>query len=349
MKSHISNISITNFLGESDLKWDLKQINVLVGRNGSGKSTLLKVIQSTLEKNLVNESWLCNTCKIELEDGYEISSGFLSILHPLLKNEVVKNKENISSMIKKSFKKYSDLEIGKSNEILEQFFRLMEVNEDEIYIGPLSIQKNRDKARLFQERNKTASDKKSHQSPGKALVEEESRINVEFFSTINMSANSINKISLSDGKTSTILDMEIHDQIIVMKNHPQFLKLKESLVNILGDFFESTNKVIKFDKDLTVTKSQGEMIGLENLSSGERQILYIFLKVINASVKESLLLMDEPEISLHMAWQEMLIDKILEVNPNQQLIIVTHSPAIVMNGWLDSYTDINEILVPYEL
>ena len=55
--------------------------------------------------------------------------------------------------------------------------------------------------------------------------------------------------------------------------------------------------------------------------------------------------MDEPEISLHLEWQEKLISEIMKLSPDCQLIIVTHSPAIVMNGCMDSYIDIDDILV----
>ncbi|ENE00249.1 AAA ATPase domain protein [Escherichia coli P0304799.3] len=53
--------------------------------------------------------------------------------------------------------------------------------------------------------------------------------------------------------------------------------------------------------------------------------------------------MDEPEISLHLNWQEKLISTIKELNPWCQIIIVTHSPAIVMDGFMDCYVDMNEI------
>ncbi|MFQ2515535.1 AAA family ATPase [Aeromonas caviae] len=38
---------------------------------------------------------------------------------------------------------------------------------------------------------------------------------------------------------------------------------------------------------------------------------------------------DEPEISLHITWQEYLTDTILELNPNAQIIFATHSPDVV--------------------
>jgi predicted ATP-dependent endonuclease of OLD family len=45
--------------------------------------------------------------------------------------------------------------------------------------------------------------------------------------------------------------------------------------------------------------------------------------------------MDEPEISLHISWQYELLNWILELNPNVQLILTTHSPSIFSDGWGD--------------
>ena len=55
------------------------------------------------------------------------------------------------------------------------------------------------------------------------------------------------------------------------------------------------------------------------------------------------LFMDEPEVSLHVEWQKRLIDLILELNSNVQIILTTHSPAVIMNGWLDNVTEVSEI------
>ena len=53
--------------------------------------------------------------------------------------------------------------------------------------------------------------------------------------------------------------------------------------------------------------------------------------------------MNEPEVSLHGEWQKQLIDLIMELNPNVQIILTTHSPAVIMNGWLDSVTEVSDI------
>ena len=55
------------------------------------------------------------------------------------------------------------------------------------------------------------------------------------------------------------------------------------------------------------------------------------------------LFMDEPEASLHIEWQQKLIAMIRELNPNVQIILTTHSPALIMEGWLDAVTEVSDI------
>ena len=53
--------------------------------------------------------------------------------------------------------------------------------------------------------------------------------------------------------------------------------------------------------------------------------------------------MDEPEASLHFEWQRRLIALVRELNPNAQVIMTTHSPALIMNGWEDCVTEVSDI------
>ena len=55
------------------------------------------------------------------------------------------------------------------------------------------------------------------------------------------------------------------------------------------------------------------------------------------------LFMDEPEVSLHVEWQQQLISLIRKLNPNVQIILTTHSPAVIMNGWIDAVTEVSDI------
>ena len=79
------------------------------------------------------------------------------------------------------------------------------------------------------------------------------------------------------------------------------------------------------------------------LSSGEKQLLVILLTALVQDNSPGTLFMDEPEISLHIEWQQRLISLIRSLNPNVQIILCTHSPAIIMDGWLDAVTEIADI------
>lgn len=88
-------------MGESDLDWNLNQINVLVGQNGSGKSTLLKLIQSTIENNIIDESWLCNTCNIVFNEDIESKSYFMGTQDSPLSNLSLNDEDVVNQIAHK--------------------------------------------------------------------------------------------------------------------------------------------------------------------------------------------------------------------------------------------------------
>ena len=77
----------------------------------------------------------------------------------------------------------------------------------------------------------------------------------------------------------------------------------------------------------------------EMLSAGEKQLLIILLTVLCQQEERCVLLLDEPEISLHIRWQYELIEIIRTLNPNCQLIIATHSSSVFTKGWRDKIFD----------
>ncbi|TAH17608.1 MAG: ATP-binding cassette domain-containing protein [Cytophagales bacterium] len=110
----------------------------------------------------------------------------------------------------------------------------------------------------------------------------------------------------------------------------------KSLYSIINDFFGETNKSINDKKEpFYFHDNFGDTIYTE-LSSGEKQLLLLLLVVFLQRKQDSVLLLDEPEISLHLSWQRKLIDTLRKINPNCQLIIVTHSPSIYGDGWIAS-------------
>ena len=118
---------------------------------------------------------------------------------------------------------------------------------------------------------------------------------------------------------------------------------KKRFQDIVDDLFSETGKrIIRTENELRFTQI-GEMLLPYQLSSGEKQLLVILLTVLVEDNQPYVLFMDEPEVSLHIEWQKRLIDLCLELNPNVQIILTTHSPAVVMNGWVDSVTEVSDI------
>ncbi len=111
--------------------------------------------------------------------------------------------------------------------------------------------------------------------------------------------------------------------------------------SIIDSFFQKTNKHIQFTEDKNIIFQNGiNALKINQLSSGEKQLLIILFQVFLQERKPHILLLDEPEISLHLNWQFKLIETIQTINPNCQLIIATHSPAIFGEGWGDKVVDI---------
>ena len=67
------------------------------------------------------------------------------------------------------------------------------------------------------------------------------------------------------------------------------------------------------------------------------------LTVLVQDNRRGVLFMDEPEVSLHVEWQQRLISLIRQLNPNVQIVLTTHSPAVIMDGWLDAVTEVSDI------
>lgn len=123
---------------------------------------------------------------------------------------------------------------------------------------------------------------------------------------------------------------------------------KRKFQDMIDELFSYTHKTIDRKSNDIVFYQNGERLLPYKLSSGEKQMLVILLTVLVRDNDHCVLFMDEPEASLHIEWQQKLIGMIRNLNPNVQLILTTHSPAVIMEGWLDAVTEVSEIssLIP---
>ena len=118
---------------------------------------------------------------------------------------------------------------------------------------------------------------------------------------------------------------------------------KKIFQDMMDSLFADTGKKIVRSENEIYFEQMGERLMPYQLSSGEKQILAILLTVLVEDNQNYVLFMDEPEVSMHVEWQKQLIDLILRLNPNVQVILTTHSPAVIMNGWRDHVTEVSDI------
>ena len=120
---------------------------------------------------------------------------------------------------------------------------------------------------------------------------------------------------------------------------------KRRFQDLTDELFSETGKKIIRSKNEIVFDQEGRELLPYRLSSGEKQMLVILLTVLVQDKQPCVLLMDEPEVSLHIEWQQRIISIIREMNPHAQIILTTHSPAMIMGGWMDAVTEVTDITI----
>ncbi|MBQ8277719.1 MAG: ATP-binding protein [Bacteroidaceae bacterium] len=121
--------------------------------------------------------------------------------------------------------------------------------------------------------------------------------------------------------------------------------MKTRFQDLVDELFSETGKHIDRQSNEISFVQYGEPLQPYLLSSGEKQILVVLLTVLTENCRPYVLFMDEPEASLHFEWQKRLITMIRELNPNAQIILTTHSPALIIDGWEDAVTEVRDITV----
>jgi len=110
----------------------------------------------------------------------------------------------------------------------------------------------------------------------------------------------------------------------------------EIFLKTMNDFISNgeDGKEIKIDsmgKVHFTTRYSKKPISIQYLSSGEKQLITFFANLIFSvkSTTSGIFVVDEPELSLHLSWQKIFVEKTLNINKNIQLVFATHSPEII--------------------
>jgi len=118
----------------------------------------------------------------------------------------------------------------------------------------------------------------------------------------------------------------------------------DNYLQTVNEYLKDGNKTIDFSRsgELGVNIPGNNRRPITSLSSGESQIVTILTHLaFNPAAKaDNAFIVDEPELSLHLHWQELFIDSITQINPRIQVIVATHSPSIILER-LDACIDLS--------
>lgn len=182
----------------------------------------------------------------------------------------------------------------------------------------------------------------------------------EHFSALDKSVKSVKKWRAQrneDLRERAVLDLEALIPLPLLKRTRHIINLslkaekqKQEISKPIAEFLNSASEFMN-DKRLFIDSSTGtliiskddEVIPLLELSSGEKQLLILLIETLLQRSRFFIFLADEPEISLHIEWQEKIISSIRKLNPSSQIIVATHSPEIA-GGWKDYIIDMGDIV-----
>jgi predicted ATP-dependent endonuclease of OLD family len=98
----------------------------------------------------------------------------------------------------------------------------------------------------------------------------------------------------------------------------------------MGKVF-STNKDGQDEYDIEFTDEDGNIYGIDGLSSGEQSVLTFLVRYFHKRLFNSIILIDELETHLHPTWQRRLLSTLVAFEDNNQFIVTTHAPTIVQS------------------
>jgi predicted ATPase len=328
----IKKVEILGLWNRLDISWELNfDVNILAGINGSGKTTILDLVCALIAFGKIPDSYqgAAHSIKITFDNDNHISYKYIKEKDVKIVNLERKAKNDpiykqIISDIKdekgSEYRKIKSVSFETHTVALENLKMKLDdlhkiINLDIISTFDTPLKSLEDVRKIVDENITTELDRKIY------ILQKE---------YLDYQLNLVRKIEACATEN-------IHEEINKIKHQ------KDRFIEIINCIYSKTGKKIDVNKNEIEFLIDGKNIKPFKLSSGEKQILIILLTTLLQDGKQSILFMDEPEISLHLDWQRKLIGYIRELNPNVQIIMSTHSPGIIIEGWQDKVFEVSDI------
>jgi energy-coupling factor transporter ATP-binding protein EcfA2 len=123
----------------------------------------------------------------------------------------------------------------------------------------------------------------------------------------------------------------------------EILTPRDAFVNILDTMLHRKVTEVLPSGEMVFHTNSGKILRISDLSSGEKQLFIILGEALLQKDAEWTYIADEPELSLHVDWQEVLVDNLRALNPNSQVIFATHSPDIISH-YSENVIDMEKVI-----
>jgi len=156
-------------------------------------------------------------------------------------------------------------------------------------------------------------------------------------------------LSFSPGDLSILVSSRRIDAVVDQwrqrkKEIDTIFSQRDKFVQITNSLLQRKHLELSDSNELVFVTRTKKRLTPQMLSSGEKQLLILLSEAVLQRQTPSVLIADEPELSLHVRWQERLVPSLRELNSNSQIIAATHSPDIV--GPLGRKTIDMESIIP---
>ncbi len=320
---------------------------VIAGINGSGKTSLLQLLQKLFSEGLnikntqsilhkyedEKSSLICDEVELELDISNDEKSLLKSLAHKHIskitkilgnKHEIVRDLRRIEGLLNKKGQYVKLLyKLGKREKgyIIHQndfaFFGILPEEELTSIFKVLSFSAVHSDVKKTTSSN-TISDFFEDKSSNDSLNSDGIVFPIDIFSH----RKAIEK-HITESVTAKLMD----NRNLLAKD-----VIEEAIRNInnLLKGISLTTEFVDINSDQPIFQSAyGPKILSEELSDGEKQLYYKAILFDKLRPQNSIIMVDEPETSLHPTWQQEVLKLYDNISGNNQVILVTHSPHII--------------------
>ncbi len=331
----ITEISVEGLFGTFNHTIPLNQedrITILHSPNGFGKTAILKLVKYIIGGNtseLLNISFQKIT--ISFEDNYKFSAvkENREIKYEYLKddrtlypeqitwlNQIIHNIKVLFISIERVERQSTSWFRDKIETITKAYTKKSQVLES-TYPTRLVEKKEAFEISVLKE-NLRRIEKKQTDLVSIGLFDAQSSTNISFIEKVN----DTNKIALS---------LYVEDMSEKLSIFNELEEKVEVLLDIINSRFVYKKMFVNKEKGIYFLDDNGVELSLHQLSSGEQHELVLFYELLFNLEESTLVLIDEPELSLHVSWQAQFLNDLIRVAKNAKfdVLLATHSPQII--------------------